>query len=54
VENRTAEPESASVLGLHNASLLAENMHSTRQIIVEQAGALLSVSLIFQNLAGSS
>jgi len=42
VENRTAEPESASVLGLHNASLLAENMHSTRQIIVEQAGALLS------------
>ncbi|ONM12575.1 Ubiquitin-like superfamily protein [Zea mays] len=54
VENRTAEPESASVLGLHNASLLAENMHSTRQIIVEQAGALLSVSLIFQNLAGSN
>jgi hypothetical protein len=48
-QNQESQPESAA-LGLHNASLLAENMHSTRQIVVEQAGALLSVSRIFQNL----
>ncbi|KAG0527939.1 hypothetical protein BDA96_06G276600 [Sorghum bicolor] len=40
-QNQESQPESAA-LGLHNASLLAENMHSTRQIVVEQAGALLS------------
>lgn len=41
-QNQESQPESASALGLHNAPLLAENMHSTRQIVVEQAGALLS------------
>ncbi|KAJ1287658.1 hypothetical protein BS78_02G027900 [Paspalum vaginatum] len=55
VENRTAgstsvdgtqhqesQPESASVLGFRTASMLAEAMQSTRQILVDQAGALLS------------
>ncbi|RCV09614.1 hypothetical protein SETIT_2G043600v2 [Setaria italica] len=41
-QNQEIQPESTSTLGLHTASLLAETMHSTRQIIVEQAGALLS------------
>ncbi|CAN6213200.1 unnamed protein product [Urochloa humidicola] len=41
-QNQESQPESASTLGLHTASLLAETMHSTRQIVVEQAGALLS------------
>jgi hypothetical protein len=50
-ENQETQPESASTLGLHTASLLAETMHSTRQIVVEQAGALLSVSNIFQTLS---
>lgn len=53
-QNQESQPESASVLGLHNASLLAETMHSTRQIVVEQAGALLAVSYIFQILGGTS
>jgi hypothetical protein len=41
-QNQESQPESASTLGLHTASLLAETMHSTRQIVVEQAGAMLS------------
>ncbi|XP_034581386.1 ubiquitin-like domain-containing protein CIP73 isoform X1 [Setaria viridis] len=41
-QNQETQPESTSTLGLHTASLLAETMHSTRQIVVEQAGALLS------------
>ncbi|CAN6209408.1 unnamed protein product [Urochloa humidicola] len=41
-QNQESQPESASTLGLQSASLLAETMHSTRQIVVEQAGALLS------------
>jgi len=53
-QNQESQPESASTLGLHTASLLAETMQSTRQIVVEQAGAMLSVSNIFQNLAGTS
>lgn len=53
-QNQESQPESASTLGLHTASLLAETMDSTRQIVIEQAGALLSVSIIFQTLAGSS
>ncbi|OEL34394.1 hypothetical protein BAE44_0004585, partial [Dichanthelium oligosanthes] len=40
--NQESQSESASTLGLHTASLLAETMNSTRQIVVEQAGALLS------------
>lgn len=51
-QNQESQPESASTLGLHTASLLAETMYSTRQIVVEQAGALLSVSNIFQTLPG--
>lgn len=53
-QNQEGQPESASTLGLHTASLLAETMHSTRQIVVEQAGALLSVSIVFLILADSS
>ncbi|CAO1948996.1 unnamed protein product [Urochloa humidicola] len=41
-QNQESQPESASTLGLHTASQLAETMHTTRQIVVEQAGALLS------------
>ncbi|CAL5078480.1 unnamed protein product [Urochloa decumbens] len=41
-QNQESQPELASTLGLHSASVLAETMHSTRQIVVEQAGALLS------------
>ncbi|CAL5066936.1 unnamed protein product [Urochloa decumbens] len=41
-QNQESQPESASTLGLHSASVLAETMHSIRQIVVEQAGALLS------------
>ncbi|RLN33598.1 large proline-rich protein bag6-A isoform X1 [Panicum miliaceum] len=41
-QNQESQPESASTLGLHTAALLAETMHSTRQIVVEQAGAMLS------------
>ncbi|KAF8714161.1 hypothetical protein HU200_028172 [Digitaria exilis] len=41
-QNQESQPESASTLGLHTASLLAETMDSTRQIVIEQAGALLS------------
>ncbi|KAK3121522.1 hypothetical protein QOZ80_8BG0655230 [Eleusine coracana subsp. coracana] len=36
------DPDSASTLGLPTATLLGETMRSTRQIVVEQAGALLS------------
>lgn len=52
-QNLESHPDSASTLGLPTAALLAETMHSTKQI-VEQAGALLSVSHIFQSLAGIS
>ncbi|XP_062194868.1 ubiquitin-like domain-containing protein CIP73 isoform X2 [Phragmites australis] len=41
-QNLESQPDSASTLGLPTAALLAETMHSTRQIVVEQAGALLS------------
>ncbi|KAG2631833.1 hypothetical protein PVAP13_2NG049200 [Panicum virgatum] len=41
-QNQESQPESASTLGLHTVSLLAETMQSTRQIVVEQAGAMLS------------
>ncbi|XP_062191855.1 ubiquitin-like domain-containing protein CIP73 isoform X2 [Phragmites australis] len=40
-QNQESQPDSASTLGLPTAALLAETMHSTKQI-VEQAGALLS------------
>ncbi|WVZ61794.1 hypothetical protein U9M48_011611 [Paspalum notatum var. saurae] len=40
--NQENQPESASTLGFRTASMLAETMHSTRQILVDQAGALLS------------
>lgn len=45
------DPDSASTLRLPTATLLGETMHSTRQIVVEQAGAMLSVSCVFQSLA---
>lgn len=41
-QNQESQPESASTLGFRTASMLAETMHSTRQILIEQAGALLS------------
>jgi large proline-rich protein BAG6 len=59
-ENRTAvssvsgtghqESHLDSASGFPSAALLGETMHSTRQIVVDQAGALLSVSCRFQNL----
>ncbi|KAL5219832.1 hypothetical protein ABZP36_024545 [Zizania latifolia] len=41
-QNQESQPDSASAHGLPTAELLAETMHSTRQLIVEHAGALLS------------
>ena len=37
---------------LPTAALLAETMHPTRQLLVDLAGELLSVSCIFQSLLG--
>ncbi|KAL5231694.1 hypothetical protein ABZP36_030470 [Zizania latifolia] len=41
-QDQESQPDSASAHGLPTAELLAETMHSTRQLIVEHAGALLS------------
>uniref|UniRef100_A0A0E0ATI5 Ubiquitin-like domain-containing protein n=1 Tax=Oryza glumipatula TaxID=40148 RepID=A0A0E0ATI5_9ORYZ len=41
-QNHESQPDSASAHGLPTAALLAETMHSTRQLLVEHAGALLS------------
>ncbi|KAL6639960.1 hypothetical protein ACP70R_018125 [Stipagrostis hirtigluma subsp. patula] len=41
-ETQESRSDSASTHGLPTAALLAETMHSTRQIVVEQAGVLLS------------
>ncbi|KAF0932629.1 hypothetical protein E2562_010499 [Oryza meyeriana var. granulata] len=41
-QNPESQPDSASAHGLPTAALLAETMHSTRQLLVEHAGELLS------------
>ncbi|TVU42404.1 hypothetical protein EJB05_08807 [Eragrostis curvula] len=41
-QNQESQPDSASTIGLPTAALLGETMQSTRQIVVGQAGALLS------------
>ena len=52
-QNQENQPDSVSAQhGLPTAASLAVNMHSTRQLLVDLAGELLSVSHMFQSLLG--
>lgn len=52
-QSQESQPGSTSAHHvLPTAALLAETMHSTRQLLVDLAGELLSVSCIFQSLLG--
>jgi hypothetical protein len=52
-QNQENQPDSVSAQhGLPTAASLAENMHLTRQLLVDLSGQLLSVSYIFQGLVG--